>query len=54
MNNYFDYKIPTFLLENGSDWKYFKDIMEEYVDTLFAKVMEMYWFRQPDKIPLIA
>lgn len=54
MNNYFTYNIPDFQDKNGSDWTDFKDILEDWTDFLISKVIQMYWFRQPDKIPLIA
>jgi hypothetical protein len=53
-NNYFNYTIPTFNLESGQDWQDYKDIIDDWVDHYISKIIQLYNFRQPDKIPLIA
>jgi hypothetical protein len=53
-NNYFNFSIPQFNLDNGEDWDDFKDLIDDWVDHFIQKIMRLYWFRHPDKIPLIA
>lgn len=42
MNNYFNFKLPNFISEYGSDWQDFVDIMEEYCDELYLKTEQLY------------
>lgn len=53
-NNYFNFYIPDFNLKYGEDWDDYKEIIDDWVDNFIAKIIQLYWFRCPDKIPLIA
>jgi hypothetical protein len=49
-NNYFNFNIPEFNSQNGSDWTAFQTIINEWVDYYFAKTYQLYWLRKPDRL----
>lgn len=54
MNNFFNFQIPFFNSQMGSDWDDFNDITEENVDYIMNKTWQLYWLRRIDTMPVMA
>ena len=53
-NNYFNFKIPSFNEEYGEDWEDFKTIVDDNVDHIISKTIDLYKLRDPSRMPIIA
>lgn len=54
MNNYFNYQIPEFNENYGSDWIPFREIINENTDYLFKRIYKLYGLDDIDRMPLQA
>ncbi len=52
MNNHFNFEIPYFNREYGSDWDSFNDIVEDNVDYLMRKTWQLFWLTDINTMPL--
>ena len=53
-NNYFNFKIPDFNERWGEDWSDFQTIIDDNVDHLIEKIVQLYWLKKPDRMTVIA
>lgn len=53
MNNYWNFEIPKFNEEYGSDWDSFLVIVEDNVDYIVRKIVSLYWLNDVNLIPLV-
>lgn len=54
MNNYFNFQIPYFNEQMGSDWASFKTIVDDNVDYVMNKTYELYWLKDITRMPVMA
>jgi hypothetical protein len=54
MNNYFNFKIPFFNYQFGSDWGSFNSIVDDNVDYLMQKTEDLYKIKDITMMPILA
>lgn len=54
MNNYFNFEIPFFNQQFGSDWTAFNTIVETNNDYLFGKTYDLYKLKDITRMPILA
>lgn len=54
MNNWFNFSIPRFNEQYGSDWDSFNDIVEDNVDYIYAKTEQLYSLKDPGRLSVQA
>ena len=54
MNNYFNFEIPFFNQQFGSDWATFNTIVETNNDYLFEKTYDLYKLKDITRMPILA
>jgi hypothetical protein len=54
MNNYFNFKIPEFNEKFGEDWGAFKAIIDDNVDYIINKTIDLYRLRDISVMPIMA
>jgi len=54
MNNWFNFNIPYFNSQFGSDWVDFQTIVDDNVDYVMNKTYDLYNLRNISKMPLLA
>ncbi len=47
-NNYFNFTLPTFMVQYGSDWIDFQTIVDDNVDNVMSKTYQLYWLNDPN------
>jgi len=54
MNNYFNFKIPDFQQKYGEDWNDFLSVVDDNVDNIINKTIQLYWLKDPSRMTLLA
>lgn len=54
MNNYYNFILPYFNEQFGSDWTAFKTIVDDNVDYVMNKTYELYWLKDITRMPVMA
>jgi hypothetical protein len=53
-NNFWNFEIPYFNEQFGTDWSSFTTIVDTNIDTMFDKTFELYWLKDITRMPAMA